>query len=123
MPRQPASPHMPDQLTISRDLVAAANGEAGLRENPLDMNEAIAVSEMLDHQQNNDRRHILALKDCGLSHQSAYEAGLASGREAGYQRGYREGFSDGCKLTHLVTGGPQPRMREQWCRKNRRLNL
>jgi hypothetical protein len=102
--KQSTSLHEFEKVTISPDLRAAANDEVELKKISMDTNEAIAVSEMVDRQPNNDNGHILTLKRRDVSYQSAYEAGLASGKEVGYQRGYREGFSDGCKLGNPASG-------------------
>jgi hypothetical protein len=91
-------------LDTSQEPLALPQGKSQLRKNPMDMTEAISVSEKLDQEPNNGNGHIHTLKQREDSYQSAYEAGLASGKEAGYRRGYREGFSDCCKLGNPARG-------------------
>ena len=84
--------------SVSRTILATANGEGQLRNTPPKMDDVLNISEMLDLQPKNEHGQNRGPTQNYDSYESAYEAGLASGREAGYGQGYRAGFLDGYKL-------------------------
>jgi hypothetical protein len=91
-------------LDNSQEPLAPAPGKSQPRKNPMNMTEAISVSERSNQEPNNGYRPIHALKQPEDSYHSAFEAGLARGKEAGYRLGYREGFSDGSELRNPASG-------------------
>jgi hypothetical protein len=92
------------ELDDSQEQLAPAPGKSQPRKNPMNMTEAISVSEKPNQEPNNGYWPIHALKQPEYSYQSAYEAGLARGKQAGYRLGYREGFSDGSELRNPASG-------------------